>query len=127
MPISSHRFQGLLDHLGDRSAAPDEGERATAVAGRDVEVLQHRELLEHGGGLERPAHAEPGDPVHLATDELLTGVSDRPGGRDEPGHGVDERGLAGAVGPDEEPQVAGQHREVHAVDGHEPVEADGEP
>ncbi len=42
----------------------------------------------------------------------------------EAGDRVDDRRLAGAVGADEEPQVAAGHREVDAVDGDEAVEVD---
>ena len=84
---------------------------AAARARGDVEVLQHGELLEDAGGLERPADAEPGDLVHLLAEQLdVAELADRPGGLDQAGDRVDQRGLAGAVGADEEPQVALEQR-----------------
>jgi hypothetical protein len=45
--------------------------------------------------------------------------TDRTGGADEPGHGVDERGLAGSVGSDETDDVAGADVDRHPIVRHE--------
>ena len=58
---------------------------------------------------------------------MSTAVEARPspvGRLGEPGDDVDERGLAGAVGADQEAQLALVDGEVDAVEGAEPVEVD---
>ena len=51
---------------------------------------------------------------------------DGAGGADEPGHGIDERGLAGPVGPDQTDDVAGTHVDRHPVVGDESPVADAQ-
>jgi hypothetical protein len=60
--------------------------------------------------------------VHLAAEQLPPVEGDRAGCLDQSGDRVDERRLAGTVGPDQEPDVPGRHVEVHPADGDEPVE-----
>ena len=59
-----------LDRREHAVAAPQQRPRRPAGTGRDVEVLQHRQLLEHARGLERAADAEPGDLVHLLAEQF---------------------------------------------------------
>ncbi len=117
-------LQSLLDRRQHRRAPPQQRPRRPARARRDVEVLQHRQLLEHARGLERASHSEAGDLVHLLAEQLDTGLADRSGGGHQPGDRVDHGGLAGAVGPDQEPQVALEQGEVDVADRLEPVEID---
>ena len=116
-----------LDLVGHPGPAAQQRQRAAAAAGRDVEVLQHRQLLEHRRGLERAADAEPDD---LVRPSGPAGPARRtradPVAVHQPGDGVDQRGLAGAVRSDEEAQLALEQRQVDAVDGLEPVEVDGQ-
>ena len=69
--------------------------------------------------------AESGDLVHLLAQQLHTGLVHRPGGGHQTGDRVDHSGLAGAVGADQEPQIALEQREVDIADGLEAVEIDG--
>ena len=110
MPISSHCFWpcgrmpagtsrvGEADRLqrrghlvGHPGPAAQQRQRAAAATGRDVEVPQHRQLLEHRRGLERAADAEPGDPVHLPADQLMP--ANRPTVAAPDRRGVDQSGL----------------------------------
>ena len=119
-------LQGLLDRRQHRRAPPQQRPRRPARARRDVEVLQHRQLLEHARGLERAADAAAGDLVHLLAQQLDAGLADRSGRGHQPGDRVDHRGLAGAVGADQEPQITLEQREVDVADGLEAVEIDGQ-
>jgi hypothetical protein len=62
--------------------------------------------------------------VHLLAQQLDPGLADRPSGGHQPGDRVDHRGLAGAVGPDQEPQVTLEQCQVNVAHGLEPVEID---
>src|SRR5436190_1431281 len=72
----------------------------------EVDVLDHRELLEDGRRLERPAHAEAHDLEGAQADQLLAREPDRAGGcAGEGRYRVDQRRLARPVGADEEPEL----------------------
>jgi hypothetical protein len=101
------RLQRRGHLVGHPGPAAQQRQRTAAATGGDVEVLQHRQLLEHRRGLERAADAEPGDPVHLPPHQLMPAEAGRTGRPHQPGHGVDQSGLARAVRADEEAQVAG--------------------
>ena len=121
-------LQRLLDALGHLAA----GRAAAASALRcmpagDVEVLQHAELLEHRRGLEGPADAQAHDLVRLHRRAGCWSRNSRSAGAvHQPGEGVDQGGLAGAVRADEEVQPPLQEGEVDAVDRLEAVEVDGQ-
>ena len=69
----------------------------------EVDVLEHGQLVEHRRLLERAADAGAHDRVLLAADELLAVELDRAARRaHEVRDRVDQRRLAGAVGPDDE-------------------------
>ena len=95
-------------------------------AAGDIEVLQHGELLEDGGALKGAPHPHAHDLVRLQREEVLVAVAGVPGALDQAGERVDEGGLAGAVGADEEVQLSLEERDVHPVDGLEPVKVDGQ-
>ena len=92
---------------------------------RQPHVLEHAQVREQVGQLERAAQAAPralgrrerGDLV--AADEHLPGA-----GLELTGDQVEVGGLAGAVGPDDRGQRAGLERARHGVDGDVAAEPD---
>ena len=92
-----------------------------------VEVFGEREVGEHVGDLERAPHAQLGAPVfghvrHVAAEHPhLAGRC-----RQRPGHAVEQRGLAGAVGPDQGAPLARRDAQRDAVDGAQATEDLGE-
>src|SRR5262245_52370346 len=74
--------------------------------------------------LERPREAQPADHVRGLTDDVLAG-EDHPAavGAVVAGDHVEERGLAGAVRPDDPEQIARRDREAHVRHGGETAEA----
>ena len=147
MPISSHcfcpcasmpaglsaqvgqpdRLQGLLDRRAARrtgAAAASTRERpAPAAMSRFCSTVSSSKTLAVWNVRPTPSRAIwctflPSS----STPDLL----DRPGGRHQSGDRVDHRGLAGAVGSDEEPQVTLEQRQVDVADGLEAVEVDGQ-
>ena len=83
-----------------------------------LHVLQRAEAAKDAGDLERAAQAAAAEPMRGQPADLLAAEVDPPGvvpqiAADQ----VEERGLAGAVGTDDRPQVAGLDRQVHAVHG----------
>ena len=120
----------LLERLHDRrvdaTPGPQQRGRGAVASGGDVEVLQHRELVEDARGLERAADPESDDLVHRPAEQLLLAEPRRPGGLGEPRDGVDAGRLAGAVRADEEPDLAEVRVEGDAVDRDEARELDVE-
>ena len=72
------------------------------------------------------ADPEPGDLVDLLAQQAHAGLVHRSGGRHQTGDRVDDGRLTGAVGPDQESQIALEQREVDLVDRLESVEVDGQ-
>ena len=95
---------------------------------RQVQVVLDGQAEEQAGGLERAREAHAGAlarglAAHVAAEQL-----DRPGGRGElPRDHVEERGLAGAVGPEDGPAFAGPDLEVHVTHGVNAAEAPADP
>ena len=150
MPISSHCFWPCERSPASRSGAPASwicssvaairspcaessfGAQALphALVGfhRELEILEHRVLLEHRGLLELAADPGMGD-LRFGHAQQVDGLAEerrtriRPGlARDHVHHG----GLARAVRPDDATQFAGFHREREIVQRLETVEADGD-
>ena len=88
---------GVIEKKVKAGSAPQQRPPRTSRARGDVEILQHGELLEHTGRLERPSHSEPGNLVDLLAQQLGTGFVDRPGCRYQPCDGIDHCRLACAV------------------------------
>ena len=88
----------LEDLLGDR-ARPLGRVRA---AGGQPEVLANREAVEEARDLGLDADASPRDGVGVMTGDVVPPEHDAPGRRLElPGEKLEQRALAGPVGPDE--------------------------
>ena len=69
----------------------------------------------------------PTQPARTASAGLRPRICDGAGGRaQEAEDGVDDRGLAGAVGPEQGDRLAGRDVEVEVVDGEGVAVADGE-
>ena len=90
----------------------------------DQDVLHHAEIAEDTAKLERARDAtgrqflrrKTGDDLPIETD--LAGI-----GPVEPGHEIEQRGLAGAVRADDADQIALGEVEIDAVDGGQSAEA----
>ena len=86
-----------VDHEGPPMAPP----------GCDLEVLADRQVGEELAGLERAGQAGVHPPVRRLVADVATGEGDAaPGRGDEAADGVDARGLAGAVRPDQPHDLA---------------------
>ena len=90
--------------------------RGTAQA----DELAHRHPLGDHGTLRHERH-HPGHGASLPLLRVDPGHVHRAARRDQAGQGVEERGLAGAVGADERDPLAGRHREVDPVQDRDPV------
>ena len=103
--------------------APEvEGVAALALE-RDADVLQGRQVREHGGDLEGAHEAEPGDVGRSERRDVAAVVGDPALGRgQELGEQVEAGGLAGAVRADQRVDGAAAHVERHTVDGGEALE-----
>ena len=117
-------LEGLLDLREHRSSTSQHRQHGPTGTGGDVQVLQYRQILEDAGGLEGSADAEAGDLMYLLAEQFHAGLRHRAGGRDEAGDGIDQRGLAGTVGPDEEAEIALHQRQIDVGVGLETVETD---
>ena len=93
----------------------------------DDEVVEHGRLLEQHRGLERARHAQPSDRVRRLAGQILALVLDHAfGGRHRARDEIEERGLAGAVGPDDGVDLIGAEFDAHIVDRRQTAEALGE-
>ena len=111
-----------LDHL--LGAFPEQrADDVTAARHRQFEILEHGEVFVDGRRLEFAADAAADDLLLLAAGDLLILELDRAAG--DPGASADQvehGGLAGAVRPDDDAQLAIVDVEVEVVDGLEAVE-----
>src|SRR5262245_38906909 len=83
---------------------------------RHGDVLDRRQLVEEARMLERPADAEPRPLVRPAPADIGPKEPDASRGRAHgPGDEMEERGLAGAVGPDQRVPRSLLDRERHRV------------
>jgi hypothetical protein len=97
-----------------------------AVVGEqgNLHVLDHAELGKDAGDLEGAAHAALADAVRRQPPQVLAAKQHAPAvaaqvARDH----VEQRGLAGAIRPDDRPPLAGHDLQIYAVDGPQPAEA----
>jgi len=122
-----HRRQrlprALLQRVVRRQRAQHrELDRRQSLDGEQA-VLEHGEGREEVGDLERPGQPQRGAPVRrhpgdVALEEADGARRHRQLARDE----IEERRLAGAIGPDERAPLARAHGQRDAVDGAEPAE-----
>ena len=115
-----------LDPGVDAASGPQQRPRGAMDPRGDVEVLQHRELLEHARGLERAAHPQPDDLLGGLPQQFLTAERHRPGPLGQTRDGVDAGRLSRTVRPDEESDLTGVGVERHSADGDESIEFDRE-
>src|SRR6185436_3132881 len=107
--------------------APEGKARAAARLHGKRQVVEHAQLPEDAGDLvaAREARADPVVLLH-AGDDLLFEKNLSAVGREGAGNQADERGLAGAVRPDQRMHFAGLDLEADAVGGDHAAEALGD-
>ena len=71
------------------------------MAAAELEIFAHAHMAEQLAGFRAMHHAGAGDLRRRQSLEVLPGKADRAAVRHEPGDGVEQRGLAGAVEPDD--------------------------
>jgi hypothetical protein len=120
-----HRLDRLavLDLLAPGPAPPDgagDEPRAHQVMAAEHQVVDHRQVREEPEVLERARHPEPRHGRRRAADQVLAFQADRALlGPVDAVDAVEDRGLAGAVGPDHREHLAGPDLERDAVErGH---------
>ncbi len=123
-PRGHRRVLGHLDEgqqLGGRPARPLAPQRGGG------HVLGRGQVEERPRGLERAPEAEPRDPVSgQGADPVLAEADGPRGGPEQPADQVEQRCLAGPVGPDERHDLALGDREAHAREDAEAAEAPGD-
>ena len=95
----------------------------------ELAVLVHGVLRKHGWPLELSSHAQLGDPAFRELRQIVKAafqVDRTLVGPGLPRDHVHQRGLTGAVGPDDASELAVVEHERDVVDGLEAVEADGQ-
>ena len=91
----------------------------------DHDVLEDRHMGEQSHVLERAGDASCGHLVGIQADDRLPLENDVAGrGRHHGADGVEQSGLAGAVGADDRDDLAGVHLHRQAVQGLEATELD---
>jgi hypothetical protein len=115
----------LADLLG---ALPEQGAGDVAAARyREFEIFEHREVFVDRRSLEFSSDTETYDLLFLAAGDFLVLELDRALRDLRPtADQVEHRGLAGAVRPDDDAQLALVDVEVESVDGLEPIEGDAD-
>ena len=109
-----------------RSTSP--GTSGMRLCMPDQDVLDHGHVGEQADVLERAAHAQGGDLVRSQPAQRLAPKGDLSAvGLVEPGEDVEERGLAGAVRPDDRADRPLLELKVHAGKGRQSAEALGDP
>src|SRR5208282_5438626 len=84
---------------------------------RDPDAFEHGEVREHFGDLEGPHDAASHASHDRAAADVFSVEPDLTrGGREEPADQVEERGLAGAVLPDDGAQLSRRHLERYVID-----------
>ena len=100
---------------------------AAPPMGADPHVVEHRHPREQGEVLERAADADLDDPVRgLVEDAASLEQNIAAPGRVEPAEAIEQRGLAGAVGPDQAEHLPRRKLERHAVERDDAAEADAD-
>jgi hypothetical protein len=88
------------------------------------DVLANRQVVEQLDRLPGPREPQPGPRVRRLAGEVPTVEEDAAAVADEPGDGVDERRLAGAVRPDQAEQLTRLHAQVDVDERADAAEAD---
>src|SRR5262247_4032044 len=128
----THRLQELerppVEAVQRALRAPEIEGATSAPLERDAYVLQHGQMREDGGDLER-AHETLARDVGgtRARDVVPLEPDAAPGRSEEVGEQVETGGLARAVRPDEGVDAAPPHLKPHVPHGHETPEFLGEP
>ena len=100
---------------------------AAAEGGRDDEILEHRHAAERLRDLERAREPEAAAPLRCKARHVTAGEQDAAGiGRERPGRDAEQRGLAGAVGPDDAERLAFGQRQVDVGRDHHGTEPLGD-
>jgi hypothetical protein len=127
-PEEADELEGLGPDAGLLAGDPGQAERVgeeiapRAAVDADHDVLEHRHGREQREVLEGPADTEPGDAMAgQAEDGPALEQDVAVVGRVEAAEAIEERGLAGAVGPDESHDLPGLHLEG------DPLERDNAP
>ena len=95
--------------------------------GADADVVDHRQIGKQRDVLEGAADADLGDPVRRPLQDAHAFHQDVAGARlIEPGEAIEQRGLAGAVRPDQAEDLALMHVEGHAVQRDDAAEHDAD-
>ena len=90
----------------------------------DCDVLPHAEARERLHDLERAGDAAAGEPVRRHADDIGAIVDDATcARRQEAGDDREQRGLAGAVRPDQRGDAPGRSGERGLIDGEQTAEA----
>src|SRR5262249_30941069 len=123
---------GRKTHQAKRPLGRLEGFRARvlalAVEAGEHHVLENREPAKWPGNLEGAPDAQVDDSMRRQPGDLVALETDRAAvGREGPREHVEDRALAGAVGPDEAEDLAGLDVERDVGDGGEAAEALGQP
>jgi hypothetical protein len=93
----------------------------------DADVVEHREIGKQCDVLEGAADADFGDPVRRPRQDAHPFHQDVARARlIESREAIEERGLAGAVGPDQTEDLALMHVERHAIQGDDAAEHDAD-
>jgi hypothetical protein len=128
--------QDVMDAFVERGlAAADPGQpqgvaddvAVGAGMGADPDVVEHRQVGKKCDVLKGAADADFGNLVRRAFEDAHAFHQDVAGARlVEPGEAVEERGLAGAVGPDQAENLAVVHVKGHAVQCDDAAEHDAD-
>ena len=118
----------VVDVAIRRQEPPHHEFRRPQAFDRQQHVVEHRQPRKQAGDLERARHAERGAAVALPGRDVVAEQQHLPDARRKySGDQVEQRGLAGAVRPDDGLAVAGHDLERDAAHGVKAAEALGQP
>ena len=119
--LEPHQLEHVFDSRPDVAWPPCGREHG------ELGVLVDALVVEHARRLELAPDAAAGARRHRQRRDRLALIPDRAGGRPEmAGDHADERGLAGAVRPDDAAQLAAREPEIDRVVGEQALEALGQ-
>ena len=111
--------------LGQIVQRPHQGGAPAVPGRRDQEVLDHRVVQKQLRNLEGTRDSEAGDVARPVRGDFLAEKPHRAGLRLQiSGRDIEERGLAGAIRPDDGEFLAFEHVEIDAIGGDHPAKAD---
>src|SRR6266853_488609 len=109
-------------------AAPETKRMPGVRLDGEGDVVERREIEKQRGDLKRAREPERAAPIRRQHRDVPVGKADRPGIRRHLSRELsDQRGLAGAVRPDQSVEFASAHLERDAVRGNDPLETFGQP